>query len=237
MTVLVTGGHGQMAAVLREFLPDAIYLGRDELDVRNQDSVDDAVAKFGPSTILHAAAITDHQCPDHELIRRTNVRGTMNVADAARRAKARLVYLSTHYVYPGVTGDYREWDAENPIGVYAHSKLKGEDYVINSRTGYLVIRCSWYTKEKLKLWENGAAADAYTNREHIASAAGKIARLVTRDVTGIINIGGRRKTFYNLLVDEGYSPKSVTRAELSERLPYNFPRDSSVNTEKYDALF
>lgn len=234
MNVLVTGGDGQMGKALRSFLPYAFFKNRQQLDVTDRRSVWDAMHMHRPHIVLHLAAVTDHQTPDIPKLIETNIVGTQIVAREAREIGAKMVYLSTHYVYPGIFGLYPEAFETQPIGSYAWSKLAGEEAVKAHGYDYLIIRGSWYTKEKLELWKDKALADAYTNREPIIDAAAKIARLVESDATGTYNIGGKRRTFWKILRDEGYEATPVKRNELN--LPYEFPRDTSVSTDKYDAL-
>lgn len=242
MNIVVTGGSGALATALREFLPDARYLTRKECDVRDTfDLLNGYEALEAADTILHAAALTDHQHPDGGAIIETNVFGTENVARFAAAHSKRLVYLSTHYVYPGILGDYKETDRPRPIGTYAWAKLAGERWVEQLCPDALIVRGSWYTMRKVALWaRQGALWDAYHSREPVASAARKIALLIQSGVNGIVNIGGPRRTFEDVAV-EMFGDTLVhrtTRREYNEagKSPYKFPRDCSVSTEKFDAL-
>ena len=234
MRILVTGGNGALGRALRAFLPDAKYLGREELDVTDQDQVWTAIYGESPNVVIHAAAITDHQCPDIGKLIQTNIIGTQIVANAVRSV-GKMVYLSTHYVYPGERGNYKETDECRPIGNYAWTKYAGE-FAAKTCPNHLIIRGSWYTEEKLKLWEkNGALVDAHCNRVSVAEGAEKIAKLVRGGAWGVVNIGDRRRSFAGIMELNGatHYPR-IHRADL--KLPYEFPRDSSVNTEKYEAL-
>lgn len=226
--IYVTGGTGVMATALREFLPAARYFSRAEWDITKEKRLPDV-----PDTIIHCAALTDHQHPNGGEIIETNIIGTQSVARMARAYSARLVYLSTHYVYPGETGNYRETDAVRPIGTYAWSKLAGEFWA-QTVPDHLIIRGSWYSPEKLMKMAHGALTDAWQNRERPRDAARKIANLVLGGASGVYNIGGKRQTFYELCVSEGILPKKQTRAELNAKIPYPFPVDCSVNVERYD---
>jgi dTDP-4-dehydrorhamnose reductase len=240
MKLLVTGGNGALATALKTHLPDATYLGRDELDVCDEASVRRALLHHRPTEVLHAAAITDHQCTDIPALIATNVVGTQYVARYAGQLGIRLTYLSTHYVYPGETGGYREDDECKPIGGYAWSKYAGELAVRAKGPAHLIIRGSWYTEAKVRLWSERTLSDAYTNREPVAEAAAKVARLIKSGDIGTYNIGGPRKTFCELVMDEGYSPTPVTRPERRKWagfIPYDFPADSSVDTTKYRLRF
>lgn len=232
--ILVTGGKGALGTALKAFLPDAHYLGREELDVTNQEQVWRVIQEESPSIVIHAAAITDHQCPDIGKLIATNIIGTEYVKRACQ-GSAKLVYLSTHYVYPGETGNYRETDECRPIGTYAWTKFAGERIAAGA-PNHLIVRGSWYTEEKLDLWERtGALTDAYCNRVPVTHAALKVARLVEKGAWGIYNLGGDRRTFEDILHDEQrVNFNRRTRADL--KLSYPFPADSSTNCEKYDAL-
>lgn len=235
MNVLVTGGDGQMGKALRQFLPYAFFKNRKQLDVTDPHSIWDAMHLHRPHVVVHLAAVTDHLTRDIPKLIETNIVGTHLVAEYTKEIGAKLVYLSTHYVYPGEHGLHAETHLPRPIGSYAWSKYAGELAVKSSGIPYLIIRGSWYGREKLELWKDRALADAYSNRERVEDAARKIARLVEADAEGTYNIGGKRRTFWKILKDEGYDAIPIKRTELTG-LPYEFPRDSSVSTDKYDAL-
>lgn len=230
MSVLVTGGSGTLGQALRPFLPDATYLSHTDWDVTKDYS-----PPTWPECVIHAAALTNHQHPNASEVIETNIIGTQMVATYCRAFNIRLVYLSTHYVYPGTSGHYSETDDVRPIGTYAWSKLAGEAWA-ETVPNHLIIRGSWYTPEKLTLIASNAIQDAWHNRERPAEAAAKIARLVTGGAEGVYNIGGVRRTFAQLCVDEGVLPKTTTRAAVNPSLPYPFPIDSSVDTQKFDSF-
>lgn len=231
--ILVTGGEGAFAQALAAEFPDATYVGRKRLDVRSWSSVDGKIASVAPDVVVHAAAITDHQCDDAAALIQTNVVGTTHAALAAQRAGAQLVYLSTHYVYPGARGDYVEEDDLNPIGAYAWSKYAGELATAVSKR-CLVVRGSWYTPEKLAKWVKGAADDAFSSRVHVEDAARMVANLIRAGATGTVNIGGPRRSFAQICRAEGFTPLVVSRKKI--KAPYPFPEDSSVDTSRYRAI-
>lgn len=243
MQIAITGGSGVLAGALREFLPDARYLTRAECDVRRPlDSTNGYDALDAADVILHAAALTDHQHPDAGAIMETNIFGTENVARFARLSGKRLVYLSTHYVYPGIRGDYAESDATWPIGAYAWAKLAGERWVEQLAHEPLIVRGSWYTMRKVAFWaRQGALRDAYHSREPVASAAAKIAKLIRSGAVGTFNIGGEKRSFEDVAIEcfGDTLVHGLTRRQLAETKyvsPYAFPPDCSVSTAKYDAL-
>lgn len=235
--IVVTGGDGVLGHALRDYL-SASYLAHAECDVRYPAHVREVLNRLVPDVVVHAAALTDHAHPNAAEVIETNICGTEHVTRWCRAAGARLVYLSTHYVYPGDApeGGYREHDATHPIGAYAWSKLVGERFaeLVPNR---LIVRGSWYTyATRIARWlECGVLTDAWTNREPVESAARKIAALVRAGVQGTVNIGGARRTFADIVRDDGYDAPNVRYITRADAAPA-FPRDSSVNTAKFDAL-
>lgn len=237
MKILVTGGGGTIGKALREFLPDALYLSRQECDVTNDRQLNEVFQREQPDAVIHAAAITDHQHPNAAEIIQTNIMGTELVARYCRAFGVKLVYLSTHYVYPGETGNYKETDETRPIGTYAWSKLAGEGWA-RLPESWLIVRGSWYTEEKLEAWRDHAVYDACCSRERPSEAASKIAALIRRGASGICNIGYRGencRTFTDILRDEGLVYRALA-VSSSIPTPYPFPRACCVNTDKYEAF-
>lgn len=234
--IVVTGGSGTLATALREFLPNAKYLTRADCDVRDPTQISAALWNADPEVVIHAAALTDHQYPNAAEVIESNIFGTEHVARWCRTNAVKVVYLSTHYVYPGARGNYAEHNTPRPIGTYAWSKLAGERWA-ETVPEHLIVRGSWYTFRRVALWAKmGAVADAYGSREPVTDAARKIAALVQHGALGTFNIGGPRRTYYDIAV-ECFGDGHVTRATRADIVaPYAFPVDASVSTAKFDAL-
>jgi dTDP-4-dehydrorhamnose reductase len=99
-----------------------------EADLGDGQSVEKAILEFGAQAVLHAGAVTDVDGCEREPAAawRVNAGGTEQVARACRALGARLVAVSTDYVFDGAAGPYGEDDLPNPRGVYAQSKMAGE---------------------------------------------------------------------------------------------------------------
>ncbi len=139
--VLVTGAGGQVGRALRAVLPDADHRARPALDVTDEEAVRAAVQ--GADVVVHAAALTgvDACETEPEAATAVNDRGTLAVAAAARAAGARVVYLSTDYVFSGDDAPYEEHDEPGPLNVYGRTKLAGERHLDPEHD--LVVRTSW----------------------------------------------------------------------------------------------
>jgi len=141
--VLVTGGDGQVGRALRPLLPSARYATRDELDVTDSARTNDAIA--GVDVVVHLAAMTDVDRCEREphLAEQVNGAGSRNVAEAAGAAGARVIGVSSDYVFDGTApGEYTETDKPRPLSVYGRTKLAGEQALLEAGDN-TVIRTSW----------------------------------------------------------------------------------------------
>lgn len=151
MRILITGGKGQLGADLEKELAgpgghEVISLGRDRLDVTRPEQVREAVEAARPEVIVHAAAYTHVDgCeldPDRAYL--VNALGARNAAVAAAKVKAKLVYISTDYVFDGQKQTpYTEFDAPAPLSVYGKSKLAGEKCVAAFSGRFFIVRTAW----------------------------------------------------------------------------------------------
>lgn len=146
---LVTGARGQLGAALVATVPpgwDVVALDRAALDVGDRARVLEAVARERPALILNAAAYTavDQAEREPDAALRINRDGPAHLAEAAQAHGARLLHVSTDYVFDGLKGSpYRPDDAPNPLSVYGASKLAGERAVLDRLAGAVVVRSSW----------------------------------------------------------------------------------------------
>lgn len=162
------------------------------------------IESFRPDVIVHTAAMTDvDRCErDPAAALRVNGEGTRRVVRAAARTAARLVYISTDYVFDGVKrSPYREEDATAPLNAYGRSKLAGEQAVVESAAG-LIVRTSWVYGEgrpnfvtNVLEWAHsqpvlrlvGDKTGSPTNASDLARA---IAHLITVRAVGIYHVSG-----------------------------------------------
>ncbi len=148
MKILVTGAAGQLGRELvdasRRGGHEVFTASRAELDVTNRDNVNAVVSREKPAVIVHAAAWTavDACESDRDKAMLCNATATQHVVAAARDAGARVVYVSTDYVFDGTkSSPYVETDVPNPQSVYGASKLAGEQ-ALDAKVD-AVVRVSW----------------------------------------------------------------------------------------------
>ncbi|SMC73443.1 dTDP-4-dehydrorhamnose reductase [Papillibacter cinnamivorans] len=150
MKVLVTGATGQlgrdMVRRLRLKKIPCLGAGSETFDLKDREETFSAVRAYRPDAVIHCAAYTavDKAEEDRELCRAVNADGTRNVAMACREAGAKLLYLSTDYVFGGDGEDPYEADSpRRPLNQYGLTKALGEDAVREILDRYFIIRTSW----------------------------------------------------------------------------------------------
>jgi dTDP-4-dehydrorhamnose reductase len=204
MRILITGARGQLGHALQQTLSgeDLILKDLPEFDLTQSESESQIVAAR-PSVILHAGAYTNvdgaEREPDRALA--VNAQGTAFVARAAAALNARLIYVSTDYVFDGSKATpYREEDVPHPINVYGQSKHEGEIAALTGCPDTLVVRTAWLyghagnnfvktitrlAREKPFLEVVGDQRGCPTNADDLALA---LKDLLTSDLRGICHV-------------------------------------------------
>lgn len=169
MKYLVTGANGQLGYdVIRELklrgYDDIIALGHSDMDITNSKQVQKMITSIKPDVVFHCAAYTkvDQAEEEKELCKAVNAEGSKQIAIASKKVDAKLIYISTDYVFDGEKdGVYTTKDNANPQSVYGITKYLGEKYSkINPKT--YIVRISWvfgingknFIKTMLKLAED-----------------------------------------------------------------------------------
>ena len=226
----MTGGSGRLANALRPYFPTGDFLSRQSCDVANMGSCRAWFSDHTYDAILHLGAVTKNDADPAALVA-VNVVGTANVVACARKQHARLLYTSTDYVYPG-TGQHRETDALRPNGLYAWSKLGGEVAVMGYAQS-VIVRGSWYSSLDLRR----ASTDGYTSKLPVGQAAAMLATISASTWTGVVNIGGPRRSLWEIVVTE-FNPNcfAIQRKDV-QGVPYPIPADVSLNCDLYRSVF
>lgn len=238
MRVLLTGGGGRLGTELRALLPglgtETVAPASAELDITDGAQVMDVVRRERPDVIVHAAAYTDVGGAERNRDQcwAVNVEGTRNVVRAANSVGAKLVQISTDYVFSGETGNYREDDTPGPVvNFYALSKLVAEE-AARAATRHLIVRTSFRPRE---FQYPVAYSDVFTGQDYvdiIAPMIGLAVRHSPEIENGVLHIVTERKSVYELARRRRPDVREGTRAEAGVTLP----GDVSLNTERWDAL-
>lgn len=162
MRIFVTGEKGQLGSALIQLLCekqcvlgkiDEIYdtseivcTNKSTLDITNLADIKNHFMKFKPHVVINTAAYTsvDHCESNMDLCFSVNSLGPRNLAIACEEIQAKLIHISTDYVFDGNTKrPYREFDIPNPINIYGKTKVLGEEYVKQFCSRYFILRTSW----------------------------------------------------------------------------------------------
>ena len=151
MKILVTGANGMLAKEVKErFGKENEIIATDvaELDITNEKAVMDYIMNLKPEYIINCAAYTavDKAEENYELADKINGDGPANLAKAAKSAGAKLVHISTDYVFGGeldVSKDYKEDDPKAPVTAYGKTKLRGEEGIEKNMEEYYIFRTAW----------------------------------------------------------------------------------------------
>ena len=150
MKVLIAGANGQVGVALARTAPSSVQvhaLPRAGLDITDARQTLRVVADIEPDVIVNAAAFTavDRAESEQELARLGNEAGPRHLAEAAAQSGARLIHVSTDFVFAGdASRPYRTTDATNPLSVYGRTKAAGETAVNATLPGRsVVLRTAW----------------------------------------------------------------------------------------------
>jgi len=162
MKLLVTGGKGQLGCQLKYIIEknssdigelderfkncQCKFIDYDELDITNYNEVISFVSSFKPDVVINCAAFTnvDGCESDIDIAFKVNTIGPRNLAIACEKYDAKLLHVSTDYVFNGEgTVPFKEYDIPNPVSVYGKTKLMGEQYVRENCNRYFIVRTAW----------------------------------------------------------------------------------------------
>ncbi|WP_287123974.1 dTDP-4-dehydrorhamnose reductase [Chromohalobacter sp.] len=149
MNIFITGSNGQVGFELERqfsFFGNVIAPTRQELDLSSAQAVESFLSFNNPALILNAAAYTavDKAEEDPRLARRLNSELPSQLAEYAASNNAILVHYSSDYVYPGNgTAPWTEHSPARPLSVYGHTKLEGDQSILESSSKHLIFRTSW----------------------------------------------------------------------------------------------
>ena len=247
MRILITGAGGQLGSALCEVFGYETVIPKDLPDFDlGRPNVEEQIIESVPDLIIHAGAYTDVDGAEREpdLAMAVNAMGTEKVARAAVRLGARLMYISTDYVFDGEKQvPYREDDTPRPINRYGFSKWKGEQAVLASGAKALIIRTAWlygsvgknFVKSIMRVARIEPILKVVNDQSgcptYVQDLAAAVASLAGKDVDGVIHVTNRGQcTWYEftqaIVREMGFCcsviPISTEQAgRLAKRPPYS----------------
>jgi len=229
---IFTGESGLLGSTFKKIVPDINYPSLEEFDITKYDQMKEYAQAHDFEQVIHAAAFTSPPLIDKDplMALEINIVGTANIVRLCAEFGARLIYFCTDYIFGGDEGNYKEDAPMFPVNKYAWSKLGGE-CAVRMYDKSLIIRTTFgpdvFPYEK-------AFVDQWTSRESVSIIAGKISKLIDKDIVGVIHVGGERKTVFEYArrLDES---RDIGRLSIND-VSFDVPVDTSLNCDKYNRL-
>lgn len=265
MKYFITGGSGLLGQRLSTVADndDEIVLSHNanptkntvKCDITNLDEVKQVINREKPDVIIHCAAMTNVDLCEDEIEKAylINGEGSGNMAQAAEEINAKIIYVSTDFVFDGQIGFYKENDTVNPLGIYAKSKYDGEVQVQKYSTNWAIARVSvlygWHERQNFTTWivnqlrQNNQIniVTDQINSPTLADNAGEaMFEIARQDKNGIFHTAGNNRISrydFTELVAEAFDLNKdlinpTTSSEFVQKAPR--PQDSSLNVSKVE---
>lgn len=270
MRILITGSNGLLGQTLqRELQQQHEIFGVDltkisyfntrikylPLDITSRNETFSCFRQYNPQLVIHTAAMTavdlceikKNQCWE------VNVIGTENVVLAAERVGAKIVFISTDYIFDGKKGPYTEEDLPNPINYYGKSKLAAENIIRGSLISWVILRTivlyghgikvnasfvSWLLNQLRNGNNVNIVNDQWGNTTLVDILAAAIISSIDHNAKGIYNIGGidfmnRYEMALHVAEKFNLNPELISPIKTSELLqPASRPLKSGLFVEK-----
>jgi len=223
--IVITGGTGRFGGILKKYKKDNLILfpNKKELDILDYKKIISYLEKKKPKVLIHLAGLSRPMAIHDKDIKKSidlNIIGTANITKACEKKNIKLIYFSTHYVYSGVKGDYKETDPVLPVNNYAWSKLGGEASVHLYKNSLILRLCM---TEKPFVHKK-AFTNVKTNFMFHEDVIPIVFKLI--DCKGIINIGGKKQSIYNFALQSNRKIKKDLAKK--DQIPVN----STLNLKK-----
>lgn len=201
MRILITGALGQLGLALKQllkeqgnhelFLTDAVESAKDAvkaLDITDEATVSTCITDIKPDVIINCAAFTAVDLCESEQDKAYHINslGPKYLAMAADKVGAKLVHISTDYVFDGqATHPYTENDSTNPMSIYGKTKLQGDKFVLEYCKNAFILRSAWiygegknFVKTMLRLAESGKKIRVVEDQYGTPTSALELARVI-----------------------------------------------------------
>jgi len=244
----------------RSFVREDALIDYTQLDVSNKSDVKSLVTSYRPDVILNAAAIANVDLceKEREQAWKVNVTAVENLVEICRRIDAKLVHVSTDYVFDGKAGHYTEEDRANPINYYGKTKLAGENVIISGGIDYAILRtiliygAGIKVKNNFGLWVVNnlnerkpirCVDDQISNPTHVYDVAVAMKKVVEHDITGLFHVcGAETISRYDFAMKTaeifGFDSSSIQRSKTSDiQRPAQRPLNTSFIFEKAKKAF
>ncbi len=239
----------------RSFVSEQNLFDYTQLDISNRSDVKSLISSYRPDIVLNAAAMAnvDHCEKEREQAWKMNVTGVEHLVEVCRRIDAKLIHVSTDYVFDGKLGNYKEEDRANPVNYYGKTKLAGENVIISSGIRYVIFRTillygiGVHVKNNFALWvinnlnegkQIRCVEDQISNPTHVNDLAMAMKNVIEKNAGGMFHISGPEKVSrydFALKIAEifGFDKSLIIRVKTSDLEQRAVrPMNTTFNIEK-----
>ena len=266
MKILITGSSGMLGTDLVNLLksreaslehnPEVIEAPHEVLDITLEDRVSDFISTHTPDIVVNCAAFTNvDKCEtEREAAFSVNALGPKYLASAAKKCGARVIQVSTDFVFDG-NGNrpYTEEDQTNPLSEYGRTKLEGERNIQSYCDSYLIVRTSWlfghnginFAAKMLELAEQHKELSIVTDETGSPTYTPDLAEalwiLIKQKCEGVINISNdgscsRYEWAEYIFETMGFKIKMNPIKSSEYKRPANVPLNSTLNCQKFTTI-
>src|SRR6056300_1532437 len=221
--ILVTGGNGRFAKILRKknVLLNLYFTSKKECNILDLQSLEKIIKKIKPKLIIHCAGLSrPMNIHEKDIIKSIdlNIIGTANVVKICKKYNIKLIYFSTGYVYEGTKGNYSEKDPVKPFNNYGLSKLGGE-CAVQMYKNSLILRITM-TEKPFKFKK--AYSNLISNFMYHEILIDILPKIINHK--GIINVGGKSLSIYSFAKILNKKVKGI-KSPKNNNLPLNQTMD------------
>jgi dTDP-4-dehydrorhamnose reductase len=263
MKVLVIGAHGMLGRVLVNRLSslsdqknpsnEVIAADREHVDITHGDDASKFIAQIKPDVIVNCAAFSNVDACEKQISEAfaVNADGARNVALAGKQTGAKVIHISTDYVFDGMkNAPYLETDKPNPISVYGKSKLEGELAVQEIKGNCAIIRTAWlfgpyrnnFVTTMLELGRRNRSVSVVTDQHgsptYTTDLSDAIQAVIQKDLQGIYHVTNSgtcsRYEWAQKIFELTGNQVSILPLKTSDyKRAARVPRNSSLDCTKY----
>ena len=233
---LLIGGSGNLGlSIIKSGLfKNLLYPKKKNLNILNGNSIKKILKKHKFDLIIYCAAMAKIVDCEKNVSKAININigGTFNLVreilcyEINYKRKIKLIHISSDAVYPSQKGNYSENSRLGPYNIYGWTKIASE-FLARLVDEHIIIRTRFFNKEKIKFKKS--ASDIFTSKIEINDLVKKIKMLSSKSYVGVVNVGSKRRSDYDVYKRFKSNLKSCKRRDIMKSLDVNLAKDASMN--------